>query len=170
MMKIFIPLLFLSIVVIILSCKSSNRHQVEYTIFLNPAQAFYSDKIYFEVKLNDSLILDTVMVNRRIDMSHLLKCFYSEASGKKVLYVNVNGKEKVVSLDSVNKECLGVFVWIDDHNMLINKSFEISRSQVQHGIKFDIRKITDSLRLSAKGHEYDSLSVVLKADKCDCNN
>jgi len=141
-------------------------------LFFNPAQAFYSEKVSFRAKLNDSVLLDTIIKNSRVDNSKLLKCFNFEASKDQILSINVNGKEQKIRLTHKRSKILNIFVTIDDHFLL-----DLKQKRLALGIfplatnrKTSMRKILDSLRSNALNNEYDSIGIVIKNEKCYCEN
>lgn len=155
-----------------LSCNSPNRNVVKCALFLNPAQAFYSNEVHFKAKLNGSLILDTIVKNKRVDNSELLKCFNLKIASEQILSINVDGKEQQIHLNSKGQKCLNIFVKIDDHFLLDLKEDKIEREKLASGKNnnFNGRNILDSLRSNARNNEYDSIRVVIKNDKCYCEN
>ena len=151
-------------------CNTSNKNVVKCALFFNPSQAFYSNELHVKAKLNDSLILDTIVKNRRIDNSELLKCFNFESSSMQILSIYIGGKLQQIRLNSINHDCLNVFIRIDDHFLLDLKQDNIEKKKMasENSSNLNSRQILDSLRLHAKNNEYDSISVNVKTDKCLC--
>jgi len=143
---------------------------VRCALFINPAQAFYSNKVHFIAKLDDTLILDTIVKNKRVDNSELLKCFSYELATKQMLSINIDGKEKQIKLNSKNQRCINIFVEIDDHFLLDLRQDKIEHEMLASRKKYNSRNILDSLRSNAKNNEYNSIKVLIKSEKCYCEN
>jgi hypothetical protein len=130
-MKTFNVSLFLvAWLVSVISCNSSGSNVVRCAIFFNPSQAFYSNEIHFKAKLNDSLILDSIIKNKRVDNSELLTCLSFDNPNKHVLSIEVDGIEQLISLNSETNKCLNVFVKIDDHSLLDLEQDKIQRKML----------------------------------------
>lgn len=169
-MKIYKSFLILVTLTMVICCHTSNKNVVKCALFFNPAQAFYADELHFIAKLNDSLILDTLVKNTRIDNSKLLKCLNFKSSSTQILSIDIDGKVQQVHLNAGSHDCLNVFVGLDDHFLLYLKQDQIEKKKMNSGKSNNLngRQILDSLRLHAKNHEYDSILVNIKTDRCLC--
>ena len=168
-MKIYNSFLFLILLVTInMCCNNSRKSIVKCALFLNPGQAFYSNKVHIKAKLNNSLILDTILTNKRVDNSEFLKCLSFDKSHRQKLSIDVNGKKKVLYLKGGILNCANVFIGINDYYLLQRRADKIEGDMKLFGLDVNYRTLLDSLRLNAKNNEYDSISVNIKTDRCLC--
>ncbi|PYF74195.1 hypothetical protein [Pedobacter nutrimenti] len=156
---IFVKILLL-ITIMILACCKGKQKELSLSLFFNPSQAFYSEQVYFKALLNDTLLLDTVVKNKKIDNSELLKKVNVKLGKQYVLSINVNGKRKNIQFQYQRESCVNVFVGINDHDLLQMKELAIENKRRTLGEKVDNHKLLDSLRLNAKPNEYDRVKVV----------
>jgi hypothetical protein len=154
----------------IISCNSSNKNVVGCAIFLNPSQAFYSKEVHFKAKLDEKLILDTIVRNKRVDESQLLRCLFFDKSEVQALSIDINGKKKSFNLSPRDAKCVNVFIRIDDHYLLDRKAATIEETIRNSDSEVHYQNLIDSLRKNSKNNQFDSISVNIKTDTCLCKD
>ncbi|MCJ0743868.1 hypothetical protein [Pedobacter montanisoli] len=112
-------ILLLSSICIVLGCTKPYK---TINLYIDPSQAFDYNIIHVKTKLNNEIVLDTLIENKHIAYSYFIKSLDYD-KGK--LLVEVNGKIKNIELLKNVSQCTDIFIKYDDHSLLYKAASEI---------------------------------------------
>ena len=155
---------FLIVVIISsLGCGSSDN---QINLFFNPSSAFDLDKIPVKVKINDDIILDTLIENRHVDESLLIKKISYRPIKNMLLHVEINGKKKDITGTRGLSKCTDVFLEYDDHSIIFEEVMKIERERAIQDISSDFKQLFDSIKATSS-NKYHQTTFYIKEGKCN---
>ncbi len=133
--------------------------------YFNPSSAFDLEKIHVKVKINDKIILDTVVDNCHIDSSVFLGEFVYRVTDRIVFEIN----GKATSLGQAQKikvRCASVFIRYDDHSLILEEVNKIEDKRAYKGLPSRFKQLFDSVKASS-GIKYHQLTLSIHEE---CND
>ncbi|RQO73961.1 hypothetical protein DBR43_00710 [Pedobacter sp. KBW06] len=155
-----------AIIFIIICATGCGRSDHQINLFFNPAGAFFLDRITVKVKIDNRIILDTLIENRHVDFSLFLKNVHYRPEKNELLHVEINGKKKDVLRMSGLSGCTDIFFGYDDHSLIFEAVEKIEMKRSTALIPADSRKLFDSIRI-ASGKRFHEISFNIKEGECD---
>ena len=156
--KIFI----FTILVFLVGCKNSGNQM---RLFFNPSHSRALRQIHINAKINEKMVLDTMLNNRFIDKSSLLKAFYLNNSDS-VVTLEINSKIRLIKIDKNSKTCIDVFSFYDDHEIIDSIFLEVEKRNAGEGKNANYSRIIDSIKASSIVGYYDRIILNVKPLKC----
>lgn len=153
---------FLIAIVLALGC---GRTDNQINLSFNPSQAIDLNKIPVKVKVDDQIILDTLIENRHVDKSLFIKRFNYQPNKNALLHVEINGKKKNIKGMYGLPKCTDIFLDYDDHSLIFKeiKGIEILRAD-QH-MPADFKQLFDSIKASS-GNKYHNITFSIREGEC----
>ena len=155
--------IFLSIFIII-SAAGCSRSDHQINLFFNPASAFSLEKISVKVKIDNRIVLDTLIENRHIDNSLFIRNIHYKPGKNELLQVEINGKKKDIQRMQGFSKCTDIFLRYDDHTLIFDEADRIQRSVSL--IPADYGRLFDSIKV-ASGKRFHEISFSIKEGECD---
>lgn len=156
-------LLAVIVAIVIIGCKNSNRNV---RLFFNPSHAFNVEEIHLIAKINNMIIVDTILNNDHIDKSHLIKNVNFELKNDDIFYLKINDKIKSIKGSDFGKDCLDIFTFYDDHTAINNVASEMEAKKNNKGLIADYKQIVDSLKKISENNFYDKIEINIKPRNC----
>ncbi len=156
--KLFIFIILISLI----GCKNSGKQM---RLFFNPSHSRDLKKIHVNAKVNETIVLDTMLNNNYIDKSYLLKALHLNSSDS-VLTLEINSKIRIIKIHENSKTCIDVFSFYDDHAIIDSIFLEIEKYKVGKGTIANYSQIIDSIKKSSIVGYYDKIILNIKPLKC----
>lgn len=161
--------LLLFSIVLLSSCNQETKKMVSVALFFDPSAAFDFEQSHVIAALGDEIILDTIVVNTRVNSSLLMMCIDIDVIKNKSMSLEINNQHSVVKLDGKSTNCLAVFSSYDDHNKIQQEYAKIEMERARQGLTTDFKTSMDSIKQSL-GSEYGSIIIDVQKDKCLCKS
>lgn len=157
--------MFFLIVAIISSigCSSSDN---QINLFFNPSLAFDLNEISVRVKIDNDVILDTLIKNDHIDESLFLKSFSYKSTKNGLLYVEINGKRKDINRVHGLSKCTDIFLKYDDHSLIFKEARKIENERADRHAPTNFKQLFDSIKASSN-NKYHQVIFNMKEGNCN---
>jgi len=153
---------FLIAIIFAVGC---HRTDNQINLFFNPSLAFNLNEISVKVKVDDQIILDTLIENRHIDKSLFIKSFNYKPNKNTLLRVEINGKKKDINRIHGFSRCTDIFLRYDDHSLIFKEAKKIETSRIDQHIPADFKELFDSIKASSS-NKYHQITFNIKNGKC----
>lgn len=158
---------FLIIVIIFnIGCNSSDN---QINLFFNPSLAFDFNKISFRVKIDEDVILDTVIENRHIDENLFIKKISYKPIGKGLLQIEINDKKKDINPAHELSKCIDIFLRYDDHSLIFKEVKKIESERADQHMPADFKQLFDSIK-AISNNRYHQILFNVKEGDCNSRN
>ena len=135
-------------------------------VYFDPSGAAYLEKIPLILKVNDQVILDTVVENNHVNKSLFMISFKKSQNGG-ALFAEVNGKKAFIKqLSELSIKCTDVFLGYDDHSLIFKEARKIEIEKEDEPIPTDFKQLFDSLKASS-GNKYHQITFDIKDGNCN---
>ncbi|WEK18815.1 MAG: hypothetical protein P0Y49_18730 [Candidatus Pedobacter colombiensis] len=134
-------------------------------VYFDPSGATYLEKIPLILRVDDRIILDTVVENSHVNKS-LLMISFKKNRNDGVLFAEVNGKKELIKqLNEVSIKCTDVFLGYDDHSLIFKEARKIEIEKKDKHIPTDFKQLFDSIKASS-GNKYHQINFNIKEGDC----
>ncbi len=141
-----------------ISCKPVDN---QINIYFDPSGAFNIEKIPLILKVNNQIILDTVVENSHVNKS-LFMISYKMHRNDGALFAEVNGKKQFIKqFSEVSMGCTDVFLGYDDHSLIFEEARKIEIEKENKRILTDFKQLVDSIIVSS-GNKYHQITSHIK--------
>lgn len=132
-------------------------------VYFDPSGAIYLEKIPLILKVDDQIILDTVVENSHVNKSLFMISLKKPQNGG-ALFAEVNGKKKLIKqLSELSIKCTDVFLGYDDHSLIFKEARKIEIEKEDEHIPTDFKQLFDSIKASS-GNKYHQITVNIKGE------
>jgi hypothetical protein len=163
-MKSRIRCLLIIVIIFGVGCDNSDN---QINLFLNPSLAFDFNKISVKVKVDEDIILDTVIENKHIDESLFIKKLSYKSTKNGLLHIEINDKKKDINLTHELSKCIDVFLRYDDHSLIFKEAKKIESERSDQHLPADFKQLFDSIKATS-GNKYHQ--IIFNIKEGDCNN
>ncbi|MES3016163.1 MAG: hypothetical protein V4721_00225 [Bacteroidota bacterium] len=139
------------------------------SLFFDPSAAFDLEQSHVVAIIAGEVILDTVVVNTRVNSSLLMKCLDIDVIKNKSIDLTINNQRAIVQLDSKRTDCLAIFTSYDDHTKIQQEYHKIKTERAKNGQTIEMKLVMDSIK-QRLGSEYGSIIIDVQKDRCFCND
>lgn len=157
---------------ILVSCDNFTQKergpQRQLAIFFDPSHSINIEKYPIKVYLNNSLIVDTLMVNTHVNSSLLFYCGRLDTTRQNKLTVQVFNKSKAFDLNSYHVRCIDIFSYYDNFKALRDEYWKAEQNG--HAPNSSFKAFLDSIKSKGERAKYDSLKISVQTDKCWCDS
>lgn len=151
------------IIILNIGCKSVDN---EIRVYFDPSGATYLDKIPLILKVDDQIILDTIVENRHINRN-LLMISFKKSENDRALSAEINGKQKFIQqLSEISLKCTDIFLGYDDHLLIFKEVKKIEMEREGRHLPSDFKQLFDSIKASS-GNKYHQIIFNIKEGKCN---
>lgn len=154
------------LIIVVIFCVGCNNYDNQINLFINPSQAFGFNKISVKVKVDEDLILDTVIENKHIDESLFIKKISYKSTKNRFLHIAINDKKKDLNLTHKLSKCADVFVRYDDHSLIFNEAGKIESERAEQHLPADFKQLFDSIKATSS-NKYHQITFNIKEGDCN---
>ncbi|WP_447768534.1 hypothetical protein [Sphingobacterium faecium] len=144
--------------VLVLVCSACVKPNINCEFFFNSARINGIDSSNIKILLDKIIIVDTVIKNKMIDTSILIKKIPVTKSSKNIIKIRVNGRDTIFNLPDF-RESIQVFFYYDNTSILRDKI--LSESSILSNRSRDIESIKDSM-YAIYGNKLDTMYIHFK--------
>jgi hypothetical protein len=150
----YLFLVFISILV----CNACVKPNISCEFFFNSSRIDGMDSSTIELSLNKSMIVDTVIKNRKIDTSNSIKKISITKESKNIVKIKVNGRDTIFNLPAFGQP-LQVYFYYD--NTTILRDMVLLESSILSNRYRQVENIKDSMYM-VYGNKLDKLHIHFK--------
>lgn len=151
------------ICILYIGCKPEDP---QINVYFDPSSAFSFEKIPLVLKVDDRIVLDTVVENSHVNNSLLMMSF-KKSRNDRALFAEVNGKtELVIKLNAVTTKCTDVFLGYDDHLLIFEEAKKIETEKEVRHIPVGFKQLFDSI-IASSGTKYHQVTFHVKEGDCN---